>query len=92
MTPERHPSNNVMARPPVGWDDRGGRLQLPALHATEGRVSGVPVFVSFWKPTEDEIGCLLRGGVVQLSCVGGQPAVNISAVGGMDGMEIILPN
>lgn len=92
MIPERHHSNNVTVRPPKGWDDRGGQLELPAIHATQLAVAGVKVFVTHWRPSPDELACLLRDGRIQLSCVGGQPPVNISAVGSPDGMQIILPN
>lgn len=93
MDNKRHPSSNRRVRPPDDWDDRGGQLQLPAIDVTEGGIHGVKVFVSWWKPTEDELMCLLRGGQVQLCCIGGQPAVNLSAVdenGTTAGL--ILPN
>ncbi|MBT2326122.1 hypothetical protein J7E62_27720 [Variovorax paradoxus] len=80
MTPKKHPSNNKIVRKPEGWDDQGGKLELPAIDITQGRLYGRDVFVSWWKPTEDELMCLIRGGHVQLCCIGGQPAVNISAV------------
>jgi hypothetical protein len=92
MNPSKHSSNNVTAAPPANWDDRGGKLRLPVLHVTKGDVSGVPVFVSFWKPTTDELSILLSGGMVQLSCVGGQPACNVSAVPEESGPAILLPN
>lgn len=79
MNLQKHASNNVTVTPPSNWDDRQGELRLPALYATRGKVRGVDVFVSWWKPTEDELMCLLRGGSVQLTCIGGQPAVNVSA-------------
>jgi hypothetical protein len=93
MNPKKHPSNNRTICPPSDWDDRGGKLQIPAMHATQGKIYGVDVFVSWWKPSEDELMCLLRGGSVQLTCLGGQPPVNLSAVdenGSHNG--IILPN
>lgn len=64
----------------MNWDDRGGVLKLEAIDVTEGSLHGVPLFVSWWKPTEDDLMCLLRGGQVQLTCIGGQPAVNLSTV------------
>ena len=92
MTPRKHPSNNRIVRKPDGWDDRGGVLELPAIDVTQGTLHGVKVSLSWWKPTEDELMCLLRGGQVQLSCIGGQPPVNITAVdenGG--GLGLLLP-
>jgi hypothetical protein len=80
MTPRKHPSNNLVVRKPMGWDDRGGVLELPAIDVTQGTLHGVKVFMSRWKPSPDELICLMRGGEVQLTCIGGQPAVNVSAV------------
>lgn len=92
MNPVKHDSNNVTAAPPKGWDDRGGVLRLPVLHATRGTISGVPVFVSWWKPTQEELAMLLAGGSVQLSCIGGQPACNVSAVEPHTAPSLLLPN
>ena len=88
MKPTKHPSNNKVARKPDGWDDRGGQLELPAIDITQGKLAGRDVFVSWWKPTDDELACLVRGGLVQLTCIGGQPPVNISAA---DESRILLP-
>ena len=85
MDNQRHPSSNRRVRPPNHWDDRGGVLRLEPIDATAGKVSGVEVFVTFWKPTADELACLVRGGMVQLTCLGGQPAVNLSTVGEVAG-------
>jgi hypothetical protein len=38
------------------------------------------VFVTRWKPTPEELAMLLEGGQVELACIGGQPACNVSAV------------
>jgi hypothetical protein len=94
MTPEKHPQQNTLCRPPAEWDDRGGQLPLPALYAMQGKVGGVKVFVTRWKPTPDELSMLLAGGQVQLSCVGGQPACNVSAIppNQLDAPRLLLPN
>jgi hypothetical protein len=92
MKPKRHPSNNRIVGAPANWDDRGGKLELPAIDVTQGKISGIDVFVSFWKPTEEELGCLLRGGQVQLTCIGGQPAVNLSVADESGHPNIVLPN
>ncbi len=89
MTPTRHPSNNKVVRKPEGWDDHGGKLELPAIDITQGKLYGRDIFVSFWKPTPDELSCLLGGGMVQLTCIGGQPAVNVSA-SDLDGGLVLL--
>jgi hypothetical protein len=87
----RHHTSNKRAVPPKNWDDRGGDLQLEAIDVTEGSLHGVPLFVSWWKPTEDDLMCLLRGGQVQLTCIGGQPPVNLTAVDELEqGPRILL--
>lgn len=75
----RHSSNNKVVRKPDGWDDRGGHLDLPAIDVTQGKLYGMDLFVTWWKPTHDELACLVRGGLVQLTCIGGMPPVNVSA-------------
>jgi len=94
MTPIKHQSNNVFVGPPKSWDDRGGRLRLPALHVTQGTVSGVKVMVSYWEPSPDEVAMLLAGGKLQLTCLGGQPACNVSVLppNESQGGGIALPN
>lgn len=93
MNPVKHPSNNVLCRPPKSWDDRGGKLPLPALHATKGQVHGKDVLLTYWEPTREEVAMLLAGGRVQLACVGGQPACNVSVLPPNEfGTPILLPN
>jgi hypothetical protein len=46
----------------------------------QGDLHGVKVFVTRWKPTPEELAMLLEGGQVELACIGGQPACNVSAV------------
>jgi hypothetical protein len=93
MTPQKHPSNNTTVQVPANWDDRGGQLRIPALHVTQGQVHGTKVFVSFWKPTPEELAMLLAGGQVQLTCIGGQAACNISAIPPNEqGANILLPH
>lgn len=94
MTPEKHPKQNTLCHPPKGWDDRGGTLRLPALYAMQGKVSGVKVFLTRWKPTAAELAQLLEGGEIELACVGGQPACNVSVVAPneLQGSAILLPH
>lgn len=93
MNPIKHGSSNIMVSVPANWDDRGGKLRIPALPATRGKVSGFPVVVTYWEPTAEEIAILLAGGTVQLTCLGGQPACNISAIPPNEqGLSILLPN
>ncbi len=94
MTPEKHPHQNTLCHPPAGWDDRGGDLRLPALYAMQGRVHGTKVFLTRWRPTQEELAMLLSGGAVELACLGGQPACNMSVVAQneLEGTRILLPN
>lgn len=94
MTPEKHPNQNTLCHPPAGWDDRGGTLRLPALYAMQGKASGVKVFLTRWKPSAAELAMLLEGGQVELACVGGQPACNVSVVppNELQASRILLPN
>lgn len=93
MTPIKHSSSNVMVRRPDDWDDRQGKLPIPALYATQGLIDGVKIMVTFWAPTKDELAMLIAGGRVQLTCLGGQPACNVSAIPPNElGSNIILPN
>ena len=94
MNPVKHPNQNTMCHPPAGWDDRGGQLKLPALYAMQGKVAGVNVFVTRWKPTATELAMLLEGGEIEMTCIGGQPACNLSAVppNELQGSRILLPH
>lgn len=93
MDPTKHPSNNKVVRAPADWDDRGGQLRLPAIDVTQGQIHGKTMFLSWWKPTKDELMCLIRGGHVQLACIGGQPAVSLTAVDeGGTSNGLILPH
>lgn len=94
MTPEKHPNQNTLCHPPAGWDDRGGTLRLPALYAMQGKVADKKVFLTRWKPSAAELAMLLEGGQVELACVGGQPACNVSVVppNELQASRILLPN
>lgn len=94
MNAEKHPHQNTLCHPPAGWDDRGGTLRLPALYAMQGTVSGVKVFLTRWKPTAAELAMLLEGGQIELCCLGGQPACNVSVVPPteLQGSQILLPH
>jgi hypothetical protein len=76
----KHSTSNKRAIPPKNWDDRGGALRLEAIDVTQGSLHGVDVFVSRWKPTPDDLMRLMRGGMVQLTCIGGQPACSVETV------------
>jgi hypothetical protein len=93
VTPIKDQSNNALIAPPANWDDRGGKLRIPALHATKGEVYGVPAVITFWEPSAEELSMLLAGGKVQLTCLGGQPACNIAVQAPNNhGAGILLPH
>lgn len=76
----RHPSNNISVVQPEGWDKRHPNLKLPPLSATGGTADGAKFFITWWEPTPDELSVLLRGGKIQLACIGGMPPVKIEVV------------
>ena len=77
----RHPSNNTTVEPPKNWERKhGAKLPLRPLMATGGTTDGVNVLVTWWEPTPDELAVLLRGGKIQLACIGGMPGVKLEVV------------
>jgi len=61
MNTHQHPSCNFVLDPPKGDTDC---RPLPILRMTD--TGGLPVVVSFWKPTPEELAQLNAGGVVAL--------------------------
>lgn len=60
----QHPSNNKVLGAPQGWDQ--AELPCGALPVTMALDQGLPVMISFWRPTDEEILQLARGGLVAL--------------------------
>lgn len=60
----QHPSNNEVLGAPPGWDQ--GDLPCGALPVTRGEHEGMPVRVSFWQPTAEEIEAIKSGAMVTL--------------------------
>lgn len=60
----QHPSNNAVLGAPKGWDH--GSLPCGALPVTQGEHDGIPVRVSFWQPTPEELRALQDGAMVTL--------------------------
>lgn len=64
MNYTQHPSNNKVLGAPVGWDQK--ELPCGALPVTLAMVEEHEVMVSFWRPTDEEILQLARGGLITL--------------------------
>jgi hypothetical protein len=61
----QHPSNNAVFGAPKGWDQQ--ELPCGALPVTKQTIAEVgPVMVSFWRPSDEEILQLARGGLITL--------------------------
>lgn len=75
MTPISFPECNTIYKPPHGWDeDKHGTCDgLPVLRTDD-------TCTSRWMLTKDELGALNMGGCIELTVVGGQPAVKLEVV------------
>lgn len=74
MTPVPFPEANVNYLPPHNWPDTFGECEgLPVKR--EGGVC-----VSRWVLSARELGKLNAGGCIELTVVGGQPAVSLGVV------------
>jgi hypothetical protein len=72
MTPTSFPECNVTYRPPHNWSNQFAD-DVPVLR-TDGTC------VSRWVLSKDELGALNMGGCIELTVVGGQPAVKLEVV------------
>lgn len=78
MERTQHPSNNAVIGAPVGWDQ--GTLPCSALPITRLDEDGLPVMVSFWRPSAEELARLNTGGSVSLWIYGTEhPVVSVGA-------------
>lgn len=68
MNKIQHPSNNAVLGAPAGWDQ--SELPCGALPITRGTQDGLPVVVSYWMPTPEELAALNAGKPVALWVVG----------------------
>lgn len=77
MNRVQHPSNNAVLGAPADWDQKA--LPCDALPVTRGDVDGIPVVVSYWRPTAQELAALNAGQHIALSVVGpSMPPVALS--------------
>lgn len=60
----QHKSNNRVLGAPAGWDQK--ELPCGALPITDTVVEGKPAFMSYWKPSAEELKVLNRGGLICL--------------------------
>jgi len=68
MNRMQHPSNNAVLGAPAGWDQK--EVPCGALPITRTECEGLPVVVSFWRPTSEELAALNAGAPVSLMVVG----------------------
>lgn len=68
MRRTQHPTNNAVLGAPAGWDQ--GELPCGALPITRTEVDGIPVVVSYWTPSAQELVALNAGKPVALWVVG----------------------
>lgn len=68
MRATQHTSNTRVLGAPAGWDQK--ELPCNAIAVTDAEVNGVPVVMTFWRPTAEELALLNAGGLVSLSIVG----------------------
>jgi hypothetical protein len=72
MTPVSFPECNVAYRPPHNWTNEFPG-EVPAKRDEE-------TCTSRWVLSKDELGALNMGGFIELTVVGGQPAVKLEVV------------
>ncbi len=63
-----HKSTTHMLGEPLDWDS--DKATCNSLPVTKGTMSGLPICISYWTPTEVEIANILAGGFVQLTVIG----------------------
>ena len=68
MNSTQHPSNNAVLGAPSGWNQK--ELPCNALPITRTTCEGMPVVVSYWLPTVDELAALNAGAPLALMVVG----------------------
>lgn len=68
MNRVQHPTNNAVLGAPAGWDQKA--LPCDALPITRCEMDGIPVVVSYWKPTAQELADLNAGQHIALSVIG----------------------
>ena len=68
MNRVQHHSNNAVLGAPAGWDQK--ELPCGALPITRTKVEGLPVVMSYWRPTAEELLALNTGAVIELCVVG----------------------
>jgi len=74
MTPIAFPESNVTYRPPHNWKPAIGACgDLPVQRTDE-------TCTSRWVLSAEELGALNMGGCIELTVVGGQPAVKLEVV------------
>ena len=73
MIPKRIRNATHEFKPPSGWTGTEAKCSALAVRVLDR--DGLVCHESAWEPTPKELGCLIRGGSVVLTVVGGQPPV-----------------
>lgn len=81
MDPAKIKNHTHEFHSPDGWDKAHPEVECGVLHVR--KISDTE-FESAFKPSPQELGVLLAGGVVVLRCFGGQPPVMLYVEGGTD--------
>jgi len=68
MNRAQHPSNNAVLGAPVGRVQ--GELPCGALPITRTEIAGMPVVVSYWRPSPEELQQLAAGAYVAVYAIG----------------------
>jgi hypothetical protein len=68
MRVTQHPTNNRVIGAPKGWDQK--EVPCGAVPVTDYVHEGLPVVITYWRPTAEEVAALARGEFLQLSVVG----------------------
>lgn len=76
MDRTQHPSNNRVLGAPKNWDQN--ELPCGALPITDTEIEGLPVMVSFWRPTAEELALINKGATISLWVYGAvHPPVSV---------------
>lgn len=91
MKPIRHPtSNGRMQGNPEEWDRHGTVTKQNEFFISRGSLGGMDSYISFWKPSADELAMLLAGGSVQIVCFKLQPGIAVNVAPDAGGSSIGL--
>lgn len=82
----QHPSNNFTMKAPKGCEESCSDLPM-----TVCQIEGLPVLVSFWQPTAEELQALANGGAVMLHVYGQMHPMVYLSVEPLTGVGFEIP-